>query len=133
MFKELPERIDILSIRNIRDKRRPIEPYHHKEIIYELGHHEPKLALQILLTPIRNDMPWVYDNALECLNAIQKAKTMSGAERILRKFMDTVEISFSHPILRDYNEMYRYTKDYPNLIYECLMFSMERKASKIEK
>ena len=94
---------------------------------------DPKLVLQIILAPIRNDFPWIYDGALDTIERLAKAKTAETVDNEILEFMRVVEFTFEHPMMREsmsdneYN--YRLSREIPRLIYDFLKRSTEKKTT----
>ncbi|MFR0677178.1 toll/interleukin-1 receptor domain-containing protein [Dysgonomonas mossii] len=128
MFKELPSRIEMVSQKGNRESRKRMPPdIAYEEMYHFIGRKNHKLCIQMVLSPLRNDFPWIYDGTLECYDKISKTKSTMLAEKEIQEFMRIVELSFEHPILRDYMESnYRY-KDYVRIIYDILMRSLHEK------
>lgn len=123
MFQELPKRVERLSIKNI-PSRKMMHPHYIEEMMHFPMEIDSKIRLLMLLAPIRNEYPWVYDSAIDIYDKLEKARSRETAERQIKKFMDIVELSFNHPMLRDIVEdneyLYRYCRELPRAVYEIL-------------
>lgn len=130
MFKELPSRIEMVSQRGNRENRKRINPEMlYDEMYHYVGRNNYKLWIQMVLSPLRNDFPWIYDGTLECYEKVSKTKSSATAEKEIQEFMRIVEVSFDHPVMRDFMENnYRY-KDYIRVIYDILMRSLNEKGN----
>jgi len=132
MFKELPTRIERFSQKSgFKESRRMMHPNMFDELANYTNRFEPKIGLQIILSPIRNDYPWIYDGAIEIIDRIGKLKSIETIDSEINDFMRIVEFSFEHPLMRDnindneYN--YRVSRELPRIIYEYLKRSTEKK------
>lgn len=129
MFKELPSRIENVSIRTSARKERRFHP----AMIEEILHHpfskrmDPKITLQIILSPFKNDFPWIYDAGIALADKIGKAKHIESTKSF-REFFELVEFTFENPMYRDiYRDDYdsRYIREIPYMIERYLKdFSM---------
>lgn len=125
MFKELPTRIERVSQRsNSKESRKMIHPGMLDELIHFSMRFDPKVGLQIILSPIRNDFPWIYDITIETMDKLSKAKTAEIVDKEISELMRLVEFTFEHPMMRElindneYN--YRYYREFPRMIHEFL-------------
>ncbi len=132
MFKELPTRIERVSLKsNSKEPRRLMHPGMLEELAHYSMRFDPKIGLQIILAPIRNDFPWIYDGALDTIERLAKAKTAETVDNEILEFMRVVEFTFEHPMMREsmsdneYN--YRLSREIPRLIYDFLKRSTEKK------
>lgn len=130
MFKELPHRLERAYQRPIYKNRR-FHPGMLEELFMYSHKFNPKIALQMVLTPIKNDFPWIYEGALECAEKIKKSKSNEAANEELREFMHMIDISFEHPIMREFymdDEMsYRFHKEIPMQLHRILSRYIETK------
>lgn len=110
MFKELPSRIENVSIRTSNRKERKLYP----GVIEDLFHHSlskrinPQIILQIILSPYRNDFPWIYDAGIALSDKIGKVKHIESTKSF-REFFELIEFTFENPF---YREMYRDDYDF---------------------
>lgn len=123
MFQELPRRLEKVSMKtNIIASRRMIHPHFIEDMMHMSMEMDSRIALQMLLSPIKNEYPWIYEGALDLQNKIEKTKSQALAERQIKKFMNIVEFSFEHPIMRELMEdneyIYRYCRELPRAIYQ---------------
>ena len=132
MFKELPTRIERVSLKtNSKEPKKFMHPGILEELIHYSMRFESKIGLQMILSPLKNDFPWIYDGAIETLEKITKLKSIETVEQEISDFMRIVEFSFEHPIMREsfeeneYN--YRYYREIPRIIYDFLRRSKENK------
>jgi hypothetical protein len=130
MFKELPSRLEKVSSRGqVRERRM------HPGMLEELAHFsyrvDPKIGIQMVLSVVRSDFPWIYDSAIEAIEKIKRAKTMEGSKKILAGYMRIIEMTFEHPLMRDVfvdGELgFRIFKEVPRIIYDLMRRFIEDK------
>lgn len=136
MFKELPSRIENASQRSNTKSNRRIHPGMLEELIhYSFDRRiDPKATLQIMLSPLKNDFPWVYDNGLALIDKLEKVKHIF-ATKAFKEFIELIEFTFENPIYREmYRDEYehRYFRDIPYLM-ERFFKELEHRKSIIEK
>lgn len=88
--------------RDIRYKRRR---RFHPGMIEELMHSSPKLggkyiAFQMVLSLFREDFPWLYESGMDVVRTLKADNSMKVKDRAISEFMELVEFSFEHPIMR---------------------------------
>lgn len=124
MFKELPSRIENVSLKTNNRRIRRFHP----NMINELFHYafsrdmDPRIALQIALSPFKSDYPWIYESGLMLINKISKVKHIEST-KAFRDFLELMEFTFDNPIFREIgceDFDYRYVKEIPYLIEQYL-------------
>jgi len=120
MFKELPSRIENASQRTSNKSSRRIHPGMIDELIhYAFSRNiEPKVILQIILAPFKNDYPWIYENGLILLEKVGKVKHIQSTKGF-EQFLELVTFTFDNPMFREtYRDEYefRYFREVPYLI-----------------
>lgn len=131
MFKELPSRIETVTLRNHKSESgRMIHPGMFDEIMSISFQFEPKIGLQILLSPVREELPWIYDGAMELIEKIKAKKGKANFGLELSNFLQLVRITFEHPILKElyiHNEFtYRISRDLPYQLAAYFETAMSR-------
>jgi hypothetical protein len=120
MFKELPTRIENASQKTSNRKTRRLHP----GMIEELLHHsmsrhiEPKVSFQIVLSPLKNDYPWIYEAGMALVDKVGKVKEVRST-KAFKEFYELIEFTFENPIFREINGDeydYRYFRELPYLI-----------------
>lgn len=120
MFKELPSRIENASQRTSSRSNKRFHPGMIEELIhYSFSRNiDPKITFQIMLTPFKNDFPWIYENGAILLDKIGKVKHIQST-KAFKEFMDLLDFSFDNPIYRETHRdeyEYRYYRELPYLI-----------------
>lgn len=112
MFKELPNRIESVSRRESGRLHKRIHPPIQEEIMHmSLSRGiNPKVALQIFLSPLKNDFPWIYDAGIELADKVDKVKNIE-ATKAFKDFLKITEFTFEGPLMR---EFFRDEYDYRN-------------------
>lgn len=120
MFKELPSRIENASQRTSNKSNRRLHP----KMIEELTHFafsrniNPKITLQIILMPFKNDFPWIYESGITLVEKVGKVKHLQSTKGF-KEFMELMEFTFENPMYREtYRDEYefRYFREVPYLI-----------------
>ena len=78
----------------------------------------PKIILQIILSPFKIDFPWIYESGLSLLEKINKVKDIQFTKSY-EEFMGLIDFTFENPIFREtFREEYeyRYYREIPYLI-----------------
>lgn len=120
MFKELPSRIENASQRTSSKSNRKLHPGMIEELIhYAFSRNiEPKVTLQIILAPFKNDFPWIYESGLALVEKVGKVKHIQ-LTKSFKEFMELMDFTFDNPIYREnYRDEYdfRYFRETPYLI-----------------
>ena len=130
MFQELPKRVERLSIKTNSPSRKMMHPHYIEEMMHFPMEIDSKIILLMLLAPIRNEYPWIYDASIDICDKLEKVRSRETMERQIKKFMDIIEFSFNHPMMRDMVEdneyAYRYCRELPRAVYEILMSMCKR-------
>lgn len=120
MFKELPTRIENVSQRT---SKRSFKRFH-PGMMEELTHYafsrniNPKVTLQMILTPLKNDFPWVYESAISLVDKVGKVKHIQSTKGF-KEFMELIEFTFDSPFYRENfrdEYEYRYFREIPYLM-----------------
>lgn len=133
MFKELPIRLEKAYQRPMSRSFKRFPPTYIDEMFHKSHRFNPKIALQMLLIPLKHDWPWIYDGAMECTDKISKAKSKDACNEEINEFMQIVETSFEHPMLRelmDDESSYKYHREIPRFIYDILRRMVDEKEFK---
>jgi hypothetical protein len=101
MFKELPSRIENITIDSNKRSNRGIPP----DMFFELEHitrgMEPILGIKILLSPIKHELPWIYNGAIHIIEKLEKEGITPQNEREIDRFRELIRFSFRHPMMRE--------------------------------
>jgi TIR domain len=131
MFKELPSRIESASQRTIGKNAKRLHPGMIEELIhYSFSRKiDPKIIVQIILSPIRNDYPWIYDAGINLIEKFSKVKNVHS-EKVFKDFMELFEFTLENPITRENvrdESDYRYFREIPYLMERVLKELSHRK------
>ncbi len=98
---ELRDRIFNRDEEYIRTKRRRnpmfIEGLHHLSSRFA----ENYAGIQIILSLFRNDYPWLYDVGLDLVKVLRSKKNENEKNKLVQDFMDLLDFTFEHPIMRE--------------------------------
>ena len=75
-------------------------------MIEELMHYSPKfggkyIAFQMVVSLFRDDFPWLYEAGMDVVRILKSKKSIDEKDRAVSEFMELVEFSFEHPIMRE--------------------------------
>lgn len=120
MFKELPSRIENASQKTSKKYNRRLHPGMIEELIhYSFARNiSPKVTLQIILSPIKNDFPWIYENGLSLVEKAGKVKHIQSTKGY-KEFMEVIDFTINNPMQRETvtdEYEYRYFHEIPYLI-----------------
>lgn len=100
MFNDLPARLDTQVAPIRRRSSRKISPAFIEETIYMTRKANPFIGFLILLSLIREDMPWVYDTGRELIDTARRGDT-AEVKAMLAQFHDLIEMSIHGPFVRE--------------------------------
>ncbi|NNV54941.1 toll/interleukin-1 receptor domain-containing protein [Limnovirga soli] len=120
MFKELPSRIENASQKTSNKSNKRLHPGMIEELIhYSFSRNiEPRVILQIILAPFKNDFPWIYESGVVLVEKVGKVKHIQST-KAFKEFMELIDFTFDNPIYREnYRDEYeyRYFREIPYLI-----------------
>jgi len=121
MFKELPSRIENVSVKNSeKGYRRTLHPGMIEELLhFSLSRDfNPKITFQILLSPLKQDFPWLFESGVALVERIGKVNRIVTTKSY-RDFIELLNFTFENPMYRDiYRDEYefRYFREIPYLI-----------------
>jgi hypothetical protein len=78
----------------------------HPEMIEDLLHGSPRfggknIGFQMVLSLFREDFPWLYEAGMDVVRKIKEDKSNREINQAISEFMEIVEFSFEHPIMRE--------------------------------
>jgi len=95
----------------------------HPEMLEKLIHSSfnknisPRAILQIMLSPLKNDFPWIYDNGINLLDKTKNGKSSKD----VREFRELLEFTFENPLFRN-----NLSSEYDYSYYRELSYLIER-------
>jgi len=101
----------------------------HPEMLEELMHMSPKfrdnyVPFQIIISQFKDDFPWLYDSGMEVVKTLKSGKSGSTKEHIVNEFMELIEYSFEHPMMRELvmpdKEQYMILRELPYMLKRTL-------------
>ena len=113
--------------RHFRSKKRR---RFHPGMIEELMHGSPKLggkyiAFQMVVSLFREDFPWLYEAGMDVVRTLKSRSSMKEKDHAVSEFMELVEFSFEHPIMREMampdKEQYMMLRELPYMLKHSLM------------
>lgn len=102
MLMELRERLVNQEEDVVRRKRRKQHPMFIEELLHMSSRFEKNYTgLQISLSLFRNDYPWLYDAGIDLVRVLRSKSSQKEKNESVEVFMELVEFTFEHPIMRD--------------------------------
>lgn len=137
MFKELPVRIENASIKGSPKPPKKVHPLVIEELIHFTNSRKfsSKIGLQIILSPFKQDFPWIYETGIDLLERLIKNKKVDFNQD-LKEYIRLIEFTFEHPIMREfYRDEYesRYFRELPFLINKYFKEYLFRNEELIEQ
>jgi len=78
------------------------------------------VGLQIALSLMRQDFPWVYDGGVETINILRSRRSKEDKQKAMEEFSKLLEFSFEHPMIReicgDSKEFRMFSREIPDLL-----------------
>ncbi len=102
-------------------KRRRFSP----GMIEKLMHYLPKfdgkyIAFQMVVSLFRDDFPWLYEAGMDVVRILKSKKSMNEKDKAVSEFVELVEFSFEHPIMREIamldKEQYMMLRELPYML-----------------
>jgi len=124
MLKSLLSRMERDRKMHPRKRRR-----FHPEMLEELMHISPKFSknyvpFQIIISQFKDDFPWLYDSGMEVVKTLRSQKSASVKDEAVSEFMELVEYSFEHPMMRELvmpdKEQYMMLRELPYMLKRAL-------------
>lgn len=130
MFKDLPSRIENVSIPFNRRKDRRFNP----SLFFELEHIarsiNPVFGIKILLSPIKNDFPWIYDIAANIIEEIDKTGFTPAINNKINELQEIMNLTFRHPAFREFHDNEFFYREIENLLMSYFHRAGNKKSRK---
>lgn len=103
----------------------------HPGMIEELMLSSPKMggkyiAFQMVVSLFREDFPWLYESGMDVVRILKAKNSMEEKDRAVSEFMELVEFSFEHPIMREMSmpdkEQYMMLRELPYMLRHSLKY-----------
>lgn len=118
MFQDLPSRIEHRVDPEFRRRKR-FRPMMLEELLHITKGRDSRVAVLMALSVFKNDFPWIYEIGNETLKLIQKKKSVIERQIAVRGFLEAVDFTVSHPMMR---EMTEHSKEYHMMFRETQHF-----------
>ncbi|HZV70770.1 MAG TPA: toll/interleukin-1 receptor domain-containing protein [Saprospiraceae bacterium] len=121
MFENLPSRIERRIDPEYRRRKRKIHPMMFDELMhFGMESKNPNLGFLMLISFIKDDLPWMYEIGLETYRSLQTAKTPAAKRKILLSFENATEM-IGHPMMSEIfgksEDMYMFNKDFKHYLH----------------
>lgn len=114
MFEDLPSRIERRVDPEFRKGKR-FHPMMMEEFLHMTKGANSHVPMLMALSMFKNEYPWIYEVGNETLKLIRSRKSIKEKETGVRGFLDMLEFTFRHPMMR---EMTGHSKEYHMMFRE---------------
>ena len=139
MVRETPLRIEDMLSENTgisrSRKRRRFHPMMFEEMIHmgKMDRSEPLMIL-VFASLVRDDVPWLYEIAMEAYRAITSG-TQKSADQIMRSIDSLQEFSMNHPMFEelgmiDSKETHMFMMEGPRILEHMVMMCLKNKGNR---
>ncbi len=130
MFQDLPSRIENTGRHEYRrsSKKRRFHPMMIEELMHSSKNN--KVGILVSLSLLREGMPWLYDAGIDTLRTLDSNSNLKAKEKSLAEFMDLIEMSSRHPIMREFmdsEEDFMLFEEIPHMLIKSMRRYMERR------
>jgi len=101
MFQDLPSRIEGRLDPMRRHKMKRLHPMVLEEYLHRFSHSEDPIGFLIIISLLREDLPWLYEIGMETYKII-KTGTSDEIEKACRNFRRAVDFSTHGPLLEEF-------------------------------
>ena len=131
MVRDLPGRIEsrVSDGSSIRRKRRRFHPMMFERMMFGPEGEENPIGLLVIAGLVRDDVPWLYELALETYRTV-KSGTLRDAESLIRSFERSEKMLIRSPLMEEFidsPEMDMIMHEFPHMLHHVLERSIERK------
>ena len=132
-LSEINERLETV-LTDLRDeqfsrhsgkRRRRFHPAMIEEIIHSSRRMKGRyIGFQMVVSLFKEDFPWLYEAGMEVVKTFKSKTTMARKDEAISEFMELVEFSFEHPIIREMSmpdkEQYMMLRELPYILRHTL-------------
>jgi hypothetical protein len=94
--------IHAIELNNRHNHYRNMHPMIFEEILYSSEFNKKNyIGVQIVLSFIRDDFPWIYDVGKEVIEILKSRKSKQEKYHAIEEFKTILNLSFEHPIFRE--------------------------------
>jgi hypothetical protein len=102
MFESLPARIENRVEPEFRRRKRRLHPMMFEELShFGMGKENPYLALLMMVSFFKDDLPWFYELGMETYRNLKTSKTLAEREKVIANFRNAFEM-LEHPMMREF-------------------------------
>lgn len=103
MLRALLDRTDRMDESTSLRRMRKFHPMMLDELMHiSLNDGNRFVGAQLALGLVRSQMPWIYDAGIETIKILRSRRSMEDKHDALNKFGRLMELSFEHPVMREY-------------------------------
>jgi hypothetical protein len=115
MMENLLSKVENRTDLDLRRRRRKFHPMLFDDLMHmELKTEDPNFSFLIMLSFLKDDVPWIYEIGLETYRELKSAKSVLEKRKLISSFDKAFEM-LGHPMLREFydksEDMYMFSKD----------------------
>jgi hypothetical protein len=128
LMAEIQQRLDQQE-KNPPRASRKLHPMFFEEMMHASQDIDRHFGLQIILSLLREDFPWLYEAGQDVASILKSRKSREEKHRSVKKFIRLLEFTFGHPMMR---EMFGLNREH-RMFYRELPFVLHRFLEKEEE
>lgn len=115
LIDSLPSRLENRIDPELRRRKRRFHPMMFDDLMHmEMKFEDPNITFLMMISFLKEDMPWIYEIGLETYRGLKVAKTKVEKRKLVEIFERALEMT-GHPMFREVygksEEMYMFIKD----------------------
>jgi hypothetical protein len=123
MMEELTSKINRIDP-DYRRGRRKYHPMMFEDLMHMgMENEDPNLSFLMMISIIKDDMPWIYEIGLETYRGLKSTKSKAEKKKLIESFMRALEM-IGHPMMREFygksEETYMFSKDIRHFLIRFL-------------
>lgn len=124
MFENLPSRIESRFDPDSKRRRRKFHPMMFNEMMHMgMKSGDPNLGFLMLISFLKDEIPWMYEIGIETYRGLKTAKTVSVKKKLISNFERSFEM-LGHPMMMEFlgksEEMYMFSKEIRHVLQRYL-------------
>jgi TIR domain len=122
MFESLPSRIENRIDPDSKRRRRKFHPRMFDEMFHMgMKSGDPNLGFLMMISLLKDDMPWMYEVGMETYRGLKSAKTPTEKKKLISNFERAFEM-MGHPMMMEFSgnrseEMYMFSKEISHYLH----------------
>ncbi len=104
-IEKVKESIEQLSVKSsmLYEEKKISKKYNYKILddIVHISGRRGNCGFLMTLSLVKEDFPWIYDMGKELIDILKSKASKAEKENMIRDFREALELSYSHPIMRE--------------------------------